>query len=175
MNTLFTTAANAAARTLFNAIRENPKKFWKISAQHILTMFCNGNWKTFDEMVRLITSIDYKVKLVQDGDIMSFIGPSKAKFQHDCGNCTFIDHIGEMDIYVCKSVFDTLIARCSSKPNDFISCDIRHFRGMIEKNCYISGTDDGGWQMPFREYLLSKYVTKFHLAWMIALQMQTPA
>ena len=44
-------------------------------------------------------------------------------YEHDCQNCKFLATLNNADLYVCASQnkIDTLIARYSSEPGDYIS------------------------------------------------------
>lgn len=44
----------------------------------------------------------------------------KPKYQHDCDECIFMQHMHEHDVYFCKAHgVPTLIARKSSRPDDY--------------------------------------------------------
>ena len=91
------------------------------------------------------------------------------QFQHDCTACKFIATINEMDVYICKSgIGQSIIARFSSDGPDYASTDLAIFKRSIAENNQIGGE---GWQMPFRDYLMSDKVIDYHKAWLIALAM----
>ena len=91
------------------------------------------------------------------------------QFEHDCTACKFIATINEMDIYLCPGNGDpSIIARFSSDGPDYASNRVSDFKRSISENNLISGD---GWQMPFRDYLMSDKAIDYHKAWLIALTM----
>ena len=48
----------------------------------------------------------------------------KPKYKHDCSKCVFLGRYAKADLYVCPAegnIIDTVIARFSSDPPDYIS------------------------------------------------------
>lgn len=98
-----------------------------------------------------------------------------AKFEHDCNRCDFIAHMQGMDIHICPggALGPTLIARHSSDGSDYSSIELAIFQRLIRDNGTIGSSVAG--DMSFRDYLMSDKCSPQHKAWLIALQMWTPA
>jgi len=95
------------------------------------------------------------------------------KFEHDCESCSFIRHIGGMDIYLCKGPDPSIIALFSSKGSDYTSMSLEVFKRQIKTNVNVEGTLQDGtkWNMNFGDYLMSDKVINYHKAWLIGLAM----
>lgn len=95
-------------------------------------------------------------------------------FKHDCDRCYFVDHLNDLDIYLCRNpgyMGTSLIARHGNDPSSYASTPLRLFQSTIGDNQNIGGTNPDGseWTMTFREYLASDKATRYHKAWLVAL------
>lgn len=51
----------------------------------------------------------------------SDMSATRAKYAHDCDQCTFLAHFDTMDLYVCGKNHPTVIARFGDLPEDYKS------------------------------------------------------
>jgi len=72
------------------------------------------------------------------------VSDMKPRFQHDCDACTFMGQHGIFDVYLCLSgggISRSIIARRSSRGDDYASCAVDVFRSCYMERGHVVGED----------------------------------